>query len=318
MRSISSLRSGRALVVQPVVHPFSERRLAAILSADIAGYSLLMGRNEAATVRDLKAHQTVVLPMVGWFGGSVIDTAGDGVLAQFPSAVRAVECAVAIQQTMAERNRTVPEDRRMLFRIGVNLGDIILDRARIYGDGVNVAARLQALAEPGGVCISRDARSQVRDKVPYFIMHLGEHTVKNIVRPVRAFGLSSNVVAGLPKPPIGSQKRPWPWRFVAPIAGALLLLAVGTHMAWQQHLSVTHGDPPGAAKDGRLSVVVLPFTNLTDDAKWSRVAAGLTEDVITDLSHSKNLFGIASSSTDLYKGKPGDNPEVGRELGVKD
>src|SRR5258708_14812854 len=149
MRSISSLRSGRALVVQAVVHPFSERRLAAILSADIAGYSLLMGRNEAATVRDLKAHQTVVLPMVGRFGGSVIDTAGDGILAQFPSAVRAVECAVAIQQTMAERNRNVPDDRRMLFRIGVNLGDIIHDEARIFSDVVNIPARLAALVEAG-------------------------------------------------------------------------------------------------------------------------------------------------------------------------
>src|SRR6266542_296145 len=131
-----------------------QRRLAAILAADIVGYSRLMGRDEAGTVRALKAHQAVVLPMVGSFGGAIVDTAGDGILAAFPSAVRAVECAVAIQSTMVERNRDLPEDRRMLFRIGVNLGDVIHEETRIYGDGVNVAARLEALAKPGGVCLS--------------------------------------------------------------------------------------------------------------------------------------------------------------------
>src|SRR5205807_1107242 len=127
------------------------RRLAAILAADIAGYSRLMGEDEATTVRDLQAHQAVVLPMIAQFGGSIIDTAGDGILAQFPSAVRAVECAMAIQKLMAERNFDVPEERRMQFRIGVNLGDIIYDGDRVYGDGVNIAARLEAIANPGGI-----------------------------------------------------------------------------------------------------------------------------------------------------------------------
>src|SRR5450432_1761598 len=135
-----------------------ERRLAAILAADIAGYSRLMGDDEATTVRDLKAHQAVVLPMIAHFGGSIIDTAGDGILAQFPSAVRAVECAVAIQQIMAERNRAFPSERRMLFRIGVNRGDIIHDGAKCYGDGINIAARLETIAEPGGICISAKVR----------------------------------------------------------------------------------------------------------------------------------------------------------------
>jgi adenylate cyclase len=131
-----------------------QRRLAAILAADIAGYSKLMGVDEARTVRDLKAHQGAVLPMIDQFGGRVIDTAGDGILAEFGSIVNAVECAVAVQKTMAERNAEIDTARRMQFRIGINLGDVIHDDARVYGDGVNIAARLEAIAEPGGVCIS--------------------------------------------------------------------------------------------------------------------------------------------------------------------
>src|SRR5438128_1822400 len=130
------------------------RRLAAILAADIAGYSTLMGADEARTVRDLKAHQAVVLPLISQFSGRVIDTAGDGILAEFASVVNAVECAVAIQKTMAERNAPVQEERQMRFRIGVNLGDVIYDEARIYGDGVNIAARLEGIAEPGGICLA--------------------------------------------------------------------------------------------------------------------------------------------------------------------
>src|SRR5215467_3220197 len=141
------------------------RRLTAILAADIAGYSALMGADEARTVADLKGHQAVVLPMIGDHGGRVIDTAGDGILAEFASVVSAVECAVAIQKTMAERNANVDSTRRMQFRIGVNLGDVVFDDARIYGDGVNVAARLEAIAEPGGICISDKVRQEIRGKI---------------------------------------------------------------------------------------------------------------------------------------------------------
>ena len=136
-------------------HSSTNRRLAAILAADIAGYSRLMGEDEAATVRDLKAHQAVILPAVGRYRGRVIDTAGDGILAEFPSVINATECAVEIQTIMATRNEALPESRRMRFRIGINLGDVIHDETRIYGDGINVAARLEGIAEPGGICISR-------------------------------------------------------------------------------------------------------------------------------------------------------------------
>ena len=165
------------------------RRLSAILAADIASYSRLMGQDEAATVRDLKGHQAVILPLVARHGGRIIDTAGDGVLAEFPSVIGATACAVEIQSVMATRNESVPEDRRMLFRIGINLGDVIHDETRIYGDGINVAARLEGLAEPGGVLVSQAVHDQVRDRLDLAFEDLGERELKNIARPVRVYRL---------------------------------------------------------------------------------------------------------------------------------
>jgi adenylate cyclase len=181
------------------------RRLTAILAADIAGYSRLMGLDEARTVRDLKAHQAVLLPTVSEFGGRLIDTAGDGILAEFASAVQAVECAVTIQKTLAERNAALDQARRMHLRIGVNIGDVIYDETRIYGDGINVAARLEGIAEPGGICVSEDAYRQTRGKVDAEFTDLGEQSLKNIARPVRAYkvvldGLSTTLTPELPLP----------------------------------------------------------------------------------------------------------------------
>ena len=164
-----------------------ERRLTAILAADIAGYSALMGVDEARTVRDLKGHQAIVLPMIGEFGGRIIDTAGDGVLAEFASVVNAVKCAVAVQSNMAERNAAIEPQRQMQFRVGVNIGDVIYDDTRIYGDGINVAARLEGIAEPGGISLSEDAWRQVRGKVEANFVDIGEQSLKNIARPVRVF-----------------------------------------------------------------------------------------------------------------------------------
>jgi len=169
--------------------PSVNRRLAAILAADIAGYSRLMGEDEAATVRDLKGHQAVVLPLVGRHGGRVIDTAGDGILAEFPSAAGATECAIEIQAVMAARNADVPEPRRMRFRIGINLGDVIHDENRIYGDGINVAARLESIAEPGGICLSRQVFDQVSRSVKAEFRPLGPQNLKNIAQPVDVFAL---------------------------------------------------------------------------------------------------------------------------------
>jgi class 3 adenylate cyclase/pimeloyl-ACP methyl ester carboxylesterase len=169
--------------------PSMQRRLAAILAADIAGYSRLMGEDEAATVRDLKGHQAVILPLVSRHGGRIIDTAGDGILAEFPSVIGAAECAVEIQTVMAARNDEVPEHRRMQFRIGINLGDVIHDETRIYGDGINVAARLEGIAEPGGICISRQVFEQVNRTVKADFQALGPRTLKNIAQPVDVFAL---------------------------------------------------------------------------------------------------------------------------------
>jgi class 3 adenylate cyclase/pimeloyl-ACP methyl ester carboxylesterase len=170
--------------------PSANRRLAAILAADIAGYSRLMGEDEAATVRDLKGHQAAVLPLVGRYGGRIIDTAGDGILAEFPSVINAAECAVEIQTVMAVRNEDVPAPRRMLFRIGINLGDVIHDEARIYGDGINIAARLEGIAEPGGICISRQVFDQVNRSLKADFQSLGPRSFKNIARPVDVFAIA--------------------------------------------------------------------------------------------------------------------------------
>jgi adenylate cyclase len=164
-----------------------ERRLAAILAADIAGYSALMGADEVRTVHDLKEHQAVVLAMVGQFGGRIIDTAGDGILAEFPSVVNAVKCAVAIQSKMAERNVEIEPERRMHFRIGINIGDVVYDVARIYGDGVNVAARLEGIAEPGGICISSKVHEEIDGRIDFVFEDMGPQQLKNITRPVRAY-----------------------------------------------------------------------------------------------------------------------------------
>ena len=177
-------------MVEPPPKPGApERRLAAILAADVAGYSRLMGQDEAATVREIRGHQSEILPMIATFGGNVVDTAGDGILAAFPSVVRAVECAIAIQQTMDGRNRDIPEDRRMGFRIGVNLGDMIQEGARIYGDGVNLAARLEGLAEPGGIRVSAKVCEEIRGRIAVDLDDMGEQALKNIDRPVRTYRL---------------------------------------------------------------------------------------------------------------------------------
>src|ERR1700741_3385525 len=178
--------------------PSMKRRLAAILAADIAGYSRLMGEDEAATVRDLKAHQAVVLPLVARYGGRIIDTAGDGILAEFPSVINATECAVEMQTIMATRNESVPESRRMRFRIGINLGDVIHDEARIYGDGINVAARLEGIAEPGGICVSRQVFDLVNRTLKADFESLGSHALKNIAQHVDVYAIAPAQRGGAP------------------------------------------------------------------------------------------------------------------------
>src|SRR5258707_107864 len=188
--------------------PF-ERRLAAILATDVAGDSRLIGADEEGTLDRLKAHRReLVDPKIKEHRGRIVKTSGDGMLAEFPSVVDAVRCAVEIQRGMVDRNAEIPEDKRIAFRIGINLGDIIVDGDDIYGDGVNIAARLEALAEPGGICISRVVRDQIRDKLQYPFEDMGEQSVKNIARPVRAYAIGAAAVASTPLVAAEEQARP--------------------------------------------------------------------------------------------------------------
>jgi adenylate cyclase len=264
-----------------------ERRLAAILAADVAGYSRLMGRNEEETVRDLEAHQVVLLPSIVRHGGAIINIAGDGIVAQFPSAVRAVECAVAIQKIMAERNFDIPAERRMLLRIGVNLGDIIHDGTRTYGDGINVAARLEPLAEPGGICISANVRDAIFGKLGLPLRDIGEKSLKNIDRPVHIYQIQA---------PGTRARRDWlgaglrQYRRFAPALGLVVLLAgVAGIGAW-------HFWPREAIEsDGMPAVAVLPFVVEGNDPAQDDFARGLTGEVSAYLSTFPDMHTLAMS-----------------------
>jgi adenylate cyclase len=256
-----------------------ERRLAAILAGDVVGYSRLMGVDELGTLRALKAiRQELADPAISDRHGRVVKTAGDGILIEFPSVVDAVACAVAIQEGMAARNAGVQEDKRIVFRIGINIGDIIVDEADIHGDGVNVAARLEAIAEPGAICLSDDAYRQVRGKIDATFSDMGERALKNIAQPVRAWHL---VVAGGPASQVETPARP----------------------------PLPLPDKP--------SIAVLPFDNMSGDPEQEYFADGMVEDIISALSRIGWLFVIARNSSFTYKGRTVDVKQVGRELGVR-
>jgi adenylate cyclase len=297
--------------------PSLPRRLAAILAADIAGYSRLMHADEAATVRDLKAHQSAILPLIGRHGGRIIDTAGDGIMAEFPSVIGATECAVEIQTVMAERNAEVPESRRMQFRIGINLGDVIHDETRIYGDGINIAARLEALADPGGVLVSSTVYDQVRGKLPVAFEDVGERQVKNIEQPVRMYRLlapgTSPRESATPvrRPAVASRRRWIVWGLAA------FLVVLGAAGAWWIGSRFSPSQPVGSTAAPRLSIVVLPFRNLSGDPSQDYFADGITEDLTTDLSRIAGSFVIARNTAFAFKDKAIDVREIGRELGVR-
>jgi adenylate cyclase len=261
----------------------SVRRLTAILAADVAGYSRLMGVDEEDTHERLKAHlRELVDPKIREHRGRVVKNTGDGFLAEFPSVVEAVRCAAEVQRGMADRNADIPDENRITFRIGINLGDVIAEPEDIYGDGVNVAARLQALAEPGGICISRVVRDQIRDRLPYPFEDRGEQSVKNIARPVRVYGLCPGAVADLPPSSLPRTK------------------------------PVSH---PAVAP--RLSIVVLPFMNFSSNPDQQYFADGITEDLTTDLSRLADMLVISHSSAFTYKDRAVNARQIGSELGVR-
>ena len=246
-----------------------ERRLTAIMAADVAGYSRMMGADEEGTLARLKAHRRELIdPKIGEHRGRIVKTTGDGLLVEFQSVVDAVRCAVEIQREMAERNADVPSDRRIEFRVGINLGDIIIDEHDIFGDGVNVAARLEALAEPGGLCVSRMVRDQVRDKLEIAFEDMGEQQVKNIARPVRAYRVVTDAaMQGAARAPPGARGRVPRWA-IATIVVVIVVLAIGATAAWrlypaQPAATMASATPP--TLPDKPSIAVLPFANISGD-----------------------------------------------------
>jgi adenylate cyclase len=295
------------------------RRLAAILAADIAGYSALVSKDEARTVRDLKGHQAVILPMIGQFGGRIIDTAGDGILAEFASVVSAVECALALQKTMAERNSPIEQSRRMQFRIGVNVGDVIYDEVRIYGDGVNVAARLEGIAKPGGICLSEDAYRQVRGKLNIPIVAAGEHHLKNLPNPVRVYRIETSASASGALSSEAERRRRWMLRAVAGAATTVVILALVAWLALFRHQpdrSQTSAPSRPIAVSAMPMIAVLPFANQTGDDAQDYFADGVTEEVINALGRFNTLRVIGRNAVLRYKKQPSPQEEISSELGA--
>jgi adenylate cyclase len=304
-----------------------ERHLAAILAADVAGYARLMSEDEAATLAGLRAwrHQ-VADPRIRECGGRIVKSTGDGFLVEFSSIVDAVRCAVEMQRDMAARNNGVAADRRLDFRIGINLGDIVTEDHDIFGDGVNVAARLEALAEPAGICVSGVVRDQVHDKLPYAFEDRGEQQVKNIARPVRVYAITPRAIAATELVAAPQRRRV---RMV-PLIGVLIALTLvvfgttGGWLWWHGRLAGETPSPatvaarvtPPATTVPRLSIVVLPFENLSHDPDQDYFADAITEDLTTDLSRITGSFVIARNTAFTYKGIAVDVRQLGRDLGV--
>lgn len=293
-----------------------KRKLAAILSADVKGYSRLMEEDEVTTVRTLEEYRAIVSGLVEKHHGHVVDSPGDNLLAQFTSVVDAMEAAVEIQKELKAKNADLPENRRMEFRIGINLGDVIAEGERIYGDGVNIAARVESLSDSGGISVSGTAYDQIAKKLPLGYEYIGEQTVKNIEKPVRVYRvLMEPEAAGK----VIGEKRPisrhWRWAAVALIvvAGALVIwnfyLRPPFEPASEERMAFALPDKP--------SIAVLPFVNMSEDPKQEHFSDGLTQEIITALSKVPKLFVIARNTTFSYKGKSVKVNQVAEELGVR-
>jgi TolB-like protein/class 3 adenylate cyclase/Flp pilus assembly protein TadD len=300
-----------------------QRKLAAILATDVVGYSRLMEADEADTLARLKStRENLVDPKIAAHNGRIVKLMGDGALIEFPSVVDAVGCAVEIQRTMAECNAELPKEKQLEFRIGVNLGDVIVEGEDIYGDGVNVAARLERLAEPGGVLISGTAFDQVERKLDFEFEFLGEPQVKNIEKPIRLYRVGPRARAAVGTAP-AKRKRHVEWRWLA-VAATVLILVAGGVALWQM-LGDGSGPPVEVASKARMvlplpdkpSIAVLPFTNMSDEAGQETFTDGMTDDLITDLSKISGLFVISRNSTFVYKGKAVKISQVAEELGVR-
>ena len=297
------------------------RKLAAILYADVAGYSRLTGEDEDATHRRLAEYLDQIALVIERHGGHIMHYAGDAVLAMFEAVVDALSCAAQIQNDLKTRNEDLPDERKVQFRIGVNLGDVIEDRDDIYGDGVNVAARLESLAEPGGICISESVHTAVGSKLPFDYEFMGEQEVKNIAKPVRAYSARLKPGATLPEPSARPKARRPVHHIMAAAAAAIALVIGAGVIAWWQPWQPRE-EPASLERmafplPDKPSIAVLPFENMSGDPEQGYFADGMTEDLITDLSKVAGLFVIARNSTFAYKGKSPNIRHVAEELGVR-
>jgi TolB-like protein/class 3 adenylate cyclase/Flp pilus assembly protein TadD len=300
-----------------------KRKLTAILSADVVGYSRLMDDNEEATIRTLNDYRVFITALIQQYRGRVVDAIGDNLLAEFASAVDAVNCSVETQRDLTERNAELPYERKMEFRIGVNVGDVVDEGGRIYGDGVNIAARVEGLAEAGGICISGRVYDQVENKLDLEYEFLGEQKVKNITRPVRIYRVLSDPDAAAysvvqAKEAVGRRRR----KMALAIAAVVVVGAVAV-AGWQFYqrrsmkVRVASVEKMAFPLPDMPSIAVLPFDNLSDDPKQEYFCDGMTEDLITDLSKISGMLVIARNSTFAYKGKPIKIKQVAEELGVR-
>ena len=295
-----------------------QRKLTTILAADVEGYSRLMSANEEATLGTLKTYREIIDGLIVRHDGRVFSTAGDSVLAEFGSAVEAVRCAISIQEELRVRNAEFVEDRRMLFRIGINVGDVMVDNENLFGDGVNVAARLEGLAEAGGICISGSAFDQVKNKLSISFEDIGAQEIKNIPEPVQAFCVVAGPVsiAGTTATPAATRH----WRIPSIAAAVVVLIAAGGLAWWQPWIERV--EPASVERmafplPDKPSIAVLPFTNMSDDPEQEYFVDGMTEDLITDLARVSGLFVIARNSMFTYKGRAVKVREVAEELGVR-
>jgi adenylate cyclase len=297
----------------------TKRKLSAILSADVKGYSRLMGADEKDTVNRLKEYRVLITDIIQQYRGRVIDSPGDNIFSEFPSVVDATECAVKIQEDLKKMNSVLPEDRKMEFRIGINLGDIIDDGERIYGDGVNIAARIESLAKAGGICLSRTAYDQVKTKLKLGYEYLGKHTVKNISEPVRVYRVLLEPEAS--GKVIGEGRKTGKWIALAVVIA--LIAAIGGSLSWLYFTRQYPKHTPASLQrmafplPEKPSIAVLPFDNLSDEKAQEYIADGLTENIIAALSSISELLVIARNSTFTYKGKPIKIQQASEELGVR-
>ena len=299
-----------------------KRKLAGILSADVEGYSRLMDDDEEATLRTLTSYRSAVADLVQQYRGRVVDTTGDNILAEFSSVVDAVNCAVEIQRELSERNAELSYNRKMEFRIGVNLGDVIEEEGRIYGDGVNIAARVESMAEAGGICISGRAYDQVANKLGLEYENLGEHQVKNISTPIRVYRVLSFPDAAAPKVVQAKETLVRRWRKIAFSTAAVVVVVVVVLGIWQFYMRRPSVEPASVEKmafplPDKPSIAVLAFDNMSGDQKQEYIADGITENIITALSKVHDLFVISRNSSFTYKGKPVKAQQVSEELGVQ-